>query len=144
MTDKAKLAWSQDNGVRPPAFVVAAARQKSVASNRAAAGDSLGVQCGVAVKIQPCCNARHGEHTADSSPAIAKRASAGSRYVLVLSAMRCRGVAATAAALPPSLPVMGADFFPLPLASYAPPVDSILYESPIHTIAPPPPESAAA
>jgi hypothetical protein len=59
--------------------------------------------------------------------------------------MKCRGTSVTVALLPPSLPVVCAEFFPRAVQRYQSPLtDSLLYEAPYLAIESPPPRAALA
>jgi hypothetical protein len=59
--------------------------------------------------------------------------------------MKCRGVSATIAVLPPSLPSVPTErALQLVLRYFSPPRESMLYDSPAYGVEPPPPDSMPA
>jgi len=132
-TQTQKLAWAKRNGVKPPAFVVAAARQEA----------------GAIAKRAPCCRARAavGAESACCSrrqydkPGTADAASRGRRVVMLIQALRCRGIGVSIGLLPPSLRPAPFDVGQPP---YEPPGEypagmAILYASPSFDVATRPP-----
>jgi hypothetical protein len=128
-----KLAWAESHGVLPPKFVLAAAK-------RGAAGKATG--CGRA-----CCHAaaKHDRSPNSSSEHAASPTPRKSSAVVMIMALKCRGVHVSVSLMPPSLP-MRHDRLALPLADFfpAPPSAPVLYEPPHFAVATPPPDVAAA
>jgi hypothetical protein len=122
-----KVAWARRHGVAPPPFVLAAAERESSAS--------------------PC---RHACCRTAAQPDAAQEIAqtpppAGDGVVLMILALRCRGVHVSITLLPPSLPAE------LPAISHrdverfvALPAAIPLYKPPYLAVATPPPDAAAA
>lgn len=121
-TQTEKLAWAKRNGVRPPAFVVAAAAVEAREAKTQAA------TCG------RCCS-KCRQVAAMAKPV-------GGRIVLLVSALRCKGISIGVSLMPPSLPpaVAPTEFFAD--VQLAVPVEPPhLYLSPVYDVATPPPDA---
>jgi hypothetical protein len=119
-TPQEKLAWAVRQGVVPPELLTVAA-QRSVEGG------------------PPCCQ----RSCCDKSEAGPPRR--GGQSVILIMALKCRGVQVSVTLMPPSLPVEcggfsqeWVEFYPTPVS---PPV---LYDPPLLAVATPPPDAAAA
>ena len=128
-TNRQKLAWAAKNGVTPPAFVMAAANREAP-TTRTCCAKSKPACCQTAGQsARPCCSTVVTKHR--------------SKSVLLLSALRCRGITVSVGHLPPSLPpkVESIGFSAAHEVSRICEV-GILYESPHRMVACPPPDFA--
>jgi hypothetical protein len=141
MTHGEKLAWARQAGVRPPAFVVAAAaREIIVAKTSHPAGGGC---CSAKATPKSCCSSGGG--CCSSKVAATPARKRGMRVVAFHAAMKCRGLTVSVALLPPSLPILNAEFFPPVVERYEVRVDdSHLRECPYLAIPTPPPRCAHA
>jgi hypothetical protein len=149
MTDSAKLAWAEREGVTPPDYVVAAARREAAevrgAAECPAPGSSLAASGCCSEEPSACCNAKQGCGPDADEVAPAPARDGGVAYVSLHAAMKCRGLTVTVSLLPPSLPVAAADYFPPVAERYEPRVgESFSYVPPFLLIATPPPRTAQA
>ena len=92
-THAEKLAWARDNGVTPPAYVLAAAQQPSCCSKKAATSSC----CSSHAKTK-CCGSKSA--CQQPKPKLTRKISS---TVLVLMAQRCQGLTSSLTALPPSV-----------------------------------------
>jgi hypothetical protein len=129
--------------VTPPAFVIAAAKREACCGDK---HDEPGEStvCHAATCNRPCCARRAAADCCEAPPTQVERQSDG-RVVLLISALRCRGLNPTVSLLPPSLPleVQATRPFPPGLIQHVCMAVS-LYEPPALLIASPPPEVLAA
>jgi hypothetical protein len=152
MTNAAKLAWAEVAGVTPPAYVVAAAAHEAegdAPGHEHRDGDSPQLAAGgcCSSTSKKCCGearscCRGKAHVVAAAPAAA--AERGVKVVHLISALKCRGLSVSIGLLPPSLPVLHAEFFPLVIERFQPSLgDSLLYDEPYLAVASPPPDGAA-
>jgi hypothetical protein len=142
-THAEKLAWAKRNDVTPPALVVAAA---AVEAKR---GQShAGCDCGKSSRI--CCQkscASCAKPAAEGAGCCGKHsmaAASGGKVVLLISALRCRGLHVGVSALPPSLPPIAATTLYFSHSSPAAPIEApLLYQPPTLDVATPPPNALA-
>ena len=141
MSNQQKLAWARKNGVAPPAFVLAASDRErldhDVAESCCATHDhgALPPCCRAKAKpLPPCCLAK------------ASRASAPrTKLVLLISAMKCKGLSLSPAHLPPALPPHMVRHSPWPNPTCGRIAErAALYASPWDEVATPPPDAAVA
>lgn len=153
MTNADKLAWAEEAGVTPPAFVVAAADHEAedhahgqkhgdAGSTHLAAGSCC------SAKATSCCSSASKSCCSATSPGVVAAPAAATEYgvkvVHLISALKCRGLSISIGLLPPSLPVLTAEFFPHAVERYLLPLgDSLLYDEPYLAVDSPPPDSAA-
>jgi len=136
-TNRQKLAWAKRNVVTPPTFVVAAAKREACCT----AGESS-VCCKIGSERPACC-VRRAKPACCQTPAVDERDEARGKFVLLVSALRCRGLSLSVALLPPALPAA-------PLAESTLPdaragrvfIAATLYEPPSYDVASPPPDAA--
>jgi hypothetical protein len=142
-TNQQKLAWARRNRVMPPAFVLAAAKREACCGDKHE-GHCESSVCHAATCNRPCCARRAAVSCCEAPTTRAERQS-DSRVVLLISALRCRGLTPTVSLLPPSLPIKFGATRPFPpgLAQRVCMAVS-LYEPPTLLIASPPPEALAA
>jgi hypothetical protein len=128
-TTQEKLAWAKRHGVSPPKFALAAAERER--NGKAAC-------C-----TKTCClAAAEHEHAAGGST---HTAPPPNRAVLLILALKCRGVQVSVTLLPPSLPVELSGFAEQWIEFYAVPIPApVLYDPPLLAVATPPPDAAAA
>lgn len=142
-TNRQKIVWAEKNGVKVPLFVVAAARReqaKSPVKPDCCSEQVAGEQCEQAT----CCDASPIQASVPSC-CQKKRAAAPAgegKIVLLITALKCRGVSVSVGLLPPSLPPMQeslaaaeVDLGPLPI------VAATRYQPPCHDVATPPPDA---
>jgi hypothetical protein len=140
-----KLAWAERVGVTPPEYVVAAAavepsQYHDDAACEVAAADCCGSAAPTCETEDSCCAS-----TQVPASTAAPHESRGVTFVMIHAAMKCRGLSVTVAWLPPSLPVVAAEFFPPPIERFESPIAaSILYEPPCPAVSTPPPDAALA
>jgi hypothetical protein len=135
-----KLAWARQVGVQPPAFVVAAAAREIIAAKTSQ------------VATSGCCSAKAKSCCASSTACCSSKVAAapmgrqrGVKTVSFLAAMKCRGLTASVALLPPSLPLLAAEFLPPIVERYDVRIgDSPPCENPYLAIPTPPPQGALA
>ena len=164
-TNREKLAWAKQNGVKPPAFVIAAARRESCCTET---GNNC---CGKspASTAKSCCSTTRGcgeQKLSHCSLAAEKPASGncskcqgyepeagepspenGSRsgIVLLTAKLRCSGISLSVSWLPPSIiPRPHAMALELHLHSAIAEAAPPRYESPYLAIPAPPPDSLVA
>lgn len=89
-TNQERLRWAAENGVTPPAFVVAAAKREGETGHPHA--------CCEASKANSCCESPAKHDCCETEPAKPLR------VVSLVSALKCRGLTASIGYLPPSLP----------------------------------------
>jgi hypothetical protein len=141
MTHGEKLAWAQKTGVQPPAFVVAAAAREAIAA-KATQTAARGC-CAAKAAPKSCCSSGGG--CCSSKVAATPARKRGMRMMAFHAAMKCRGLTVSVALLPPSLPILAAEFFPPEVQRYeVPVVDSHFCECPFLAIPTPPPRRALA
>jgi hypothetical protein len=138
MSHGEKLAWAEREGVRPPAFVVAAAARGIIAEKKAAKP-----------ACSHCCEAKQyaeGEAVCASNAATAKNQPVqGVGFVMLHEAMKCRGLTVSVSLLPPSLPAMVENFEPFVIERFMPHLGrSLLYDEPTLAVASPPPDGRRA
>ncbi|WP_428308643.1 hypothetical protein [Lacipirellula sp.] len=139
-TNAQKVAWAERNNVDVPVYVIAAARRELAKQTAcSAAGSSCCAQ------RSACCEQQSGgcaddacSHDGEST----RSASSGGKTVLLICALKCRGISVSVGLLPPSvppaLPMLADAFVDLgPLAIEAPP----RYFSPSRDVATPPPDA---
>jgi hypothetical protein len=142
-TNQQKLAWARRNRMRPPAFVVAAAKREASCDNEHD-GCCETSRRHAATCNRPCCARRAAAHCCESSPSRAEQHPRG-RVVLLISALRCRGLSPTVSLLPPSLPLDVRATLPFPPGLTQRVCMAVsLYEPPALLLASPPPEALAA
>jgi len=126
-TPQQKLAWAKKHGVTPPDFVIAAAREAE--SVHSCCASSRPACCHDAAKpAGSCC----------STPAQPPR----SKSVLLVAALKCRGISVSVSLLPPTVLPRPVRLAAPPLAtSDAPPSSPNLYQSPTDEVATPPPDA---
>jgi hypothetical protein len=113
-----KVVWAEKNGVKVPIFVVAAVRREVVR-----------------IATKPAC-CENGASCCESERDDGKT-------VLLISALKCRGISVSIGFLPPALP-----HIPVALGPSATPADefpagqAVLYQSPTLDVATPPPNAA--
>jgi hypothetical protein len=165
-TNREKLAWAKRNGVKPPAFVVAAARRESCCENtpaKACCKSAEAEQTSLATAVPACCAKR----TADVPQAAARSASSksccsscdshqneppatndGKRSegpVMLIAKLRCSGLPLSLSLLPPSVIAPPVDFaMERPMQFAAPRPVALLYESPFLAVPAPPPDAVVA
>ncbi len=140
MSQSEKLAWARSNGVKPPAYVVAAAQREAREAGQLAASEAL------AAPKHACCAHHYDSDCAHEHSAAANESTHDSSgVVLMVLALRCRGVSASVALLPPALPVSLGAGLPSEASCFDPaPSAPLLYESPVQTVTSPPPRTAQA
>jgi hypothetical protein len=141
-TNAQKIVWAEKNGVKVPLYVTVAARreQASAAETPACclnqmASDSCDSSCSSdanEVCTEPSCCQKRSHSSSDSER----------KVVLLMSALKCRGISVSIGWLPPSLPpalpaldATVVDLGPL----HAEPAS--LYRSPCDDVATPPPDA---
>lgn len=141
-TNAQKVVWAEKNGVKVPIFVVAAARreQSAHAAKPACCNDQgAGGACEQQVcskSTEPCDSPSCCEKKSHESP------ESSGRIVLLMTALKCRGISVSIGWLPPSIPPAEkalastfADLGPLPAEA------ELVYLSPCHIVATPPPDA---
>ena len=143
-TNRQKVVWAEKNGVKVPLFVTVAARREH--AKGPAKRDCCSEQ-GVcdAGDQATCCSedaiaGRSTPSCCEKKPAAAP-ANRG-KVVLLLSALKCRGISVSIGLLPPSLPpaheaisLATVELGPRPVVAVT------LYEPPSHDVATPPPDA---
>jgi hypothetical protein len=139
-TNAQKVAWAERNDVEVPIYVVAAARREQA---KAPACTVAGSAC--CAKRSACCDQQTGacadgacEHGGEAT----RTASSDGKTVLLICALKCRGISVSVGLLPPSvppaLPMLADAIVDLgPLAIEAAPG----YLPPCHDVATPPPDA---
>ncbi|MCG8448000.1 MAG: hypothetical protein MI725_00280 [Pirellulales bacterium] len=124
-----KLAWAEKNGITPPPYVLAAAKQRACCRDKATA------TCCTQPK-RSCCS---GRATCCSAAGAGPRPAATS--VVLFQALRCRGLTSLLTSLPPSVVRSGTDpveFQPQPAGTVV--ILDVHYTSPCSGPEPPPPQ----
>jgi hypothetical protein len=165
-TNSEKLAWAKRHGVKPPAFVIAAARQEECCDEghvKACCKSAKAKSTSIAKTVTSCCEkckkdaspglpccagpqlgcstcASHDEEL----PATDDRDSS-SDVVLLIAKLRCSGLTLSLSLLPPSVISRPVDFaMERPMQFAAPRPIALLYESPFLAVPAPPPDAVAA
>jgi hypothetical protein len=159
-TNIEKLAWARRNGMKPPAFVIAAARRELRQSDRQLAcckakppgAASVATQCSKCAPGSVCGDeAKHCKKAsaacsrcAEKQPVVMPSSRGSQRpvgVVLLAAKLRCSGISLSVSLLPPSvvpsspaLEFLAAEHF------QQWPGAPLLYESPYLAISPPPPD----
>lgn len=141
-TNAQKVVWAEQNGVKVPLYVTVAARreQASAAENPACcrnhvASDSCDSSCSADANEQcttpSCCEKRSGS-SSDSE----------GKIVLLINALKCRGISVSIGWLPPSLPpaVPALDATVVDLGPFCC-EPALLYLPPCDDVATPPPDA---
>ena len=141
-TNAQKIVWAEKNGVKVPLFVTVAARREQAkvakqdcchdkASDCESPAQLCSEESAESCTSRNCCT-KESHNSSESS----------SQAVLLITALKCRGISVSIGWLPPSLPPLQdalsevvADFGP-PLAETAP-----AYRSPSFDVATPPPDA---
>ncbi len=118
-----KLAWARDNGVTPPAYVLAAANASIKAARQSG--------CCKNKAKHSCCSSRSKQKCCSSKRVCSKQRQTGKKTrrstaptILVVHALRCQGLTASLTALPPTvIPLQSA------LNLTVPPVGKILFSN---------------
>lgn len=165
-TNREKLAWAKRHGVKPPAFVIAAARQEESCDEghvKACCKSAKAKSTSIARAVPSCCAKREN----DAAPALACSASppsgcstCGSHHenprttddhdsscavILLVAKLRCSGLTLSLSLLPPSVISRPVDFaMERPMQFAAPRPIALLYESPFLAVPAPPPDAVAA
>lgn len=153
-THSQKLAWARENQVRPPKFVVAAARKERLEAAALAAKPSC-CHSKEPTNVASCCK----KPATTQSHACCKSSTVGSpsggredasmnshrsegKVVLLVSALRCRGISVSVSLMPPSLPLAPNEPPTLVSVSYSRALSlPLLYLSPTDDVATPPPDA---
>jgi hypothetical protein len=161
-TNVEKLAWARRNGVKPPSFVIAAAKREQSKSRchlacckakRAAtlAAKSACSKCDRLAKCaagnarcesaSPACSSRAAQNPSVHKPTRAQRSSG---IVLLAAKLRCNGISLSVSLLPPSIVSPPSVVTAAPAEQFQRwPGGPLLYESPYLAITPPPPDMLA-
>ncbi|MFG0254794.1 MAG: hypothetical protein ACF787_06815 [Rhodopirellula sp. JB053] len=98
-TDAEKLAWAAENGVQPPAFLIARVQQSSAPANTVARSDSqqkTASCCCCCSENAPSCDTagdtNEASENAANTPAASDDVESSVRLVLLEDAARCRGI----------------------------------------------------
>lgn len=151
-TNAEKLVWAEKNRVKPPSFVIEAARKEEakVASlppccrQRAVTVASARTCCEKPEASSAACCQDDAESHAPASQHVDAR-DKGHRIVLLTSALKCRGLSVSLGMLPPALPPTLISFGRPPLlVSDLPKAPSVSYRSPSYDVATPPPDALLA
>jgi hypothetical protein len=134
-TNAQKVVWAERNGVKVPVYVMAAARREQAkASSQAVASASCA--------SKSCCST--GASCCDQESAPSQQQDTAGKAVLLISALKCRGISLSVGILPPAIPARpiawGAS---RPEAAWRPSSPPSLYRSPVFDVATPPPNVAA-
>ena len=141
-TNVQKVVWAEKNGVKVPIFVVTAARreQSATSSKPACCNDQVaGGGCEQRVcseSAEPCDSPSCCEKKSHDS------SESGGKLVLLMTALKCRGISVSIGWLPPSIPPSEktlastfVDLGPLPVEA------DVCYLPPCHIVATPPPDA---
>jgi hypothetical protein len=140
-TNAQKIVWAEKNGVKVPLYVTVAARREQTSAAKPSccrdhdAGGKCESQLCTDGSVEPCTSPSCCEKKAPKSSE-----SAG-KTVLLITALKCRGISVSIGWLPPSLPPLqvsqeaAADFGPLLTESVS------LYAPPSFDVATPPPDA---
>ena len=144
-TNRQKIVWAEKNGVKVPLFVTVAARRErakgpakpACCNEQLACDGSDQASCcedSTMPQLRSCCEKKQ----AAASTSEARKG----KVVLLITALKCRGISVSVSLLPPSLsPAHEA----LSLATVElgphPIVAGTLYDSPCHDVATPPPDA---
>lgn len=137
-----KIVWAEKNGVKVPIFVVAAARRELSAhaaeppccNHQQAAGETEQQACSESAKPcdSPSCCEKKSNASSDGS---------SGKVVLLMTALKCRGISVSIGLLPPSVPPAELAVVALVIDLGALPAEAeINYLSPCHDVATPPPD----
>jgi hypothetical protein len=127
LTTQEKLAWAERHGVKPPKFVLSAANDGP--ETKAACCSH---KCGLATAEQ--------KHATDDTPSSPSRSPNGA--VLLIMALKCRGIHVSVSLMPPSLPVDLGGFADEWVYFYSAPIPGpVLYDPPLQAVATPPPDA---
>lgn len=138
-----KVVWAEKNGVKVPIFVVAAARREQSAHAAKPAccnGQSAGGEC----EQQACTET---DEPCDSPSCCEKKSHAsseesGGKIILLMTALKCRGISVSIGLLPPSVPPADLAVVALVVDLGALPAEAdVNYLSPCHDVATPPPDA---
>ena len=141
-TNAQKIDWAEKNGVKVPLFVTVAARREQATAAKPDCCRNKKSDCESSAQLcreesaesctAPSCCAKQSHDSSESS----------AKTVLLITALKCRGISVSIGWLPPSLPPLQvasgevvADFGP-PLVEMAP-----AYRSPSFDVATPPPDA---
>ena len=131
-TQSQKVAWAREHGVAPPSFVLAAAQAESEETE----------------SLPPCCAKRMAKAAAAKPSCCQKRASKqtaqGTKYVVLIDALRCQGLSSLLLGLPPCVfPPEDATMPTDPLSDEVPAYCSSLVGGDLAPPEPPPPQQLA-
>ena len=144
-TNRQKVVWAEKNGVKVPLFVTVAARREQAQSAPQSNCCSEQVACDKRDQTD-CCNAASTKSAVSSccQKRHAQTRNTESKLVLLMTALKCRGISVSVGLLPPSLPpaletlaVDAVEIETIPI------VASPRYQPPCHDVATPPPDACA-
>lgn len=144
-TNRQKVVWAEKNGVKIPLFVTVAARREQ--AKRPAEPECCGEQvAGEQCELATCCDASSAK-TPVPSCCEKKHAAAPSsegKVVLLMTALKCRGISVSVGLLPPSLPPQQENLTAVEADLGPPPIVAVhRYQPPCHDVATPPPDARA-